>query len=493
MAVFRPAEKEINCISQREEALNEGDRVRKQVLVSPITRANNCGHVAIILADGKVTECQVSALFFRNFEVLLKGRDPRDAPYLTQRICGICSAAHATAAAYALEDLAGVRPPKNGHLIRNLILAADTLQNHIRHFYLLVLPDYVRGLANFPPGSGYQRDYRLPPEVETCLADHYFEAVGIARTAHEIVAALGGKAPHNHGILPGGATVTLASTLLAEVKTRLGLLSRFIKKKMLSDAEAIGSAYPEYFTYGSRPQLLLSYGFFPEDPERKSFHFPGGAVEAGHVRPVEPTAIAEHLHHTYFAPAAPQSPTSALTVPQPGKPEAYSWIKAPRYAGKAFEGGPLARLWIAGRYQRGVSTLDRILARVKEAALLCDLMEEWLGKIKLGGPLSTPYEVPREGEGLGLTDAMRGPLLHYLRVEGKRLSHYEIITPSAWNFSPRDDAEKPGPVEEALLGTPVANPEEPVEIGRIIRSFDPCFACATHILEDIKKLTQSVF
>ncbi|WP_334109840.1 nickel-dependent hydrogenase large subunit [Thermodesulfitimonas autotrophica] len=458
--------------------------MRKQIVIDPITRANNCGHVEITVAKGRVADCRVGALFFRGFELLLRGRDPRDAPYLAQRICGICAAAHATAAAYALENLAGVVPPQNGHLIRNLILAAETLQNHIRHFYLLALPDYVRGPAKPPFTPRYRYDYRLPPEVEARLMAHYSEAVGIARIAHEIVAALGGKAPHQHGILAGGTSFPPDGALILDLKAKLDRLGRFIAAKMLPDAEMLAAAYKDYFERGQRPLRLLTFGMYPVNPERTRFHFPGGLIEDDNgAQAVDVNAVAEHLRHAYFeAAAAPEAPGRATTRPQPDKPGAYSWIKAPRYAGKAFEGGPLARLWVTGRYRRGISVLDRLLARVQETEMLCQLMAQWIEALEPGRPVFTPYEIPRAGEGLGLTDAMRGPLLHYLRVEGGRLSRYEIITPSAWNFSPRDDKGEPGPVEEALIGTPVADPAEPVEIGRIIRSFDPCYACATHLI-----------
>lgn len=457
--------------------------MQKQIILSPITRANNCGHVEITLAGGKVADARCSALFFRGFELLLRGRDPRDAPYFVQRICGICASAHATAAAYALEDLAGVVPPRNGHLIRNLILAADTLQNHIRHFYLLTLPDFARGPDKPPFSPRYRHSYRLTREVEARLTANYFAAVEVSRTAHEIVTALGGKAPHNHGILAGGAAVPPDSAVRLDLRAKLSVIKKFIREKMLPDAQTIADSYPEYYALGKRPLRFLTFGFLPVDPERQTFHFPGGVVEETGIRQVDTNRVAEHLRHTYFAgPDAPQPPQKAQTRPVPEKPGAYSWIKAPRYEGRSFEGGPLARLWVAGRYRRGVSAMDRIMARVTESEILCGLMEAWLEELAPDKPVFTPLKVPRTGEGLGLTDAMRGPLLHYVRVEKGRISRYEIITPSAWNFSPRDNEGHPGPAEEALVETPVAKPEEPVEIGRIIRSFDPCYACATHLI-----------
>ncbi|HIE12827.1 MAG TPA: hyaluronate lyase [Desulfotomaculum sp.] len=456
----------------------------RQIIIDPITRTSSRGHVEVTIEQGKVVAARLSTLFFRGFEIMLRGRDPRDAPYLTQRICGICAAGHATAAAYALEDLAGVRPPRNGHLLRNLILTADTLQNHIRHFYLFAMPDFVRGPERSPFIPRYRHGYRLAPKIETRLMEHYFEAVKVSRIAHEFLAALGGKAPFVHGILPGGATVPPDGALVLDLRAKLDTIGRFIKEKMVSDLQTVSEAYREYYKFGRRPLRILVHGFLPVDPERKRFHFPTGVVEEDGTKELDASAIAEHLRHAYFKEdAGPQPAGQQETTPQPGKSGAYSWIKAPRYNGRPFEGGPLARLWVAGCYRRGISAMDRLTARVKETEILCGLMKEWLEELAPGEPVFTPFKPPKSGEGLGLTDSMRGPLLHYVQVEGGRISRYEIITPSAWNFSPRDDAGRPGPVEEALLGTPVADPGEPIEIGRIIRSFDPCFSCATHIIQ----------
>jgi hydrogenase large subunit len=173
---------------------------------------------------------------------------------------------------------------------------------------------------------------------------------------------------------------------------------------------------------------------------------------------------------------------AAESRPNPAKPDGYSYNKAPRYRGLALEGGPLAQLWIRGNYQRGVSVMDRLIARALLSREVAALMHKWLTVLKPGQSVFKSYRLPDTGTGVGLTGAMRGPLGHWLKVDGGRIKHYQIVTPTAWNFSPHDDDGRPGPTEEALLGTPVADPEFPVEIGRIIRSFDPCMACAAHVV-----------
>lgn len=461
-------------------------------VIYPVTRANNQGQIEIFIEDGRVADCRCSCFFFRGFEIMLQGRDPRDAPYFTERVCGICSAAHATAAAFALEDLAGVRPPRNGNVLRNLILAADTVQNHIKHFYLLVLPDYVAGPDKPPFAPRYKRGYRLPAAVNARMMEHYFEAADASRTAHEMLAALGGKAPFTHGILAGGSTVPPDAAVILDLRAKINKIRKFVVEKMIPDVRTIADAYPEYYQLGKRPLRLLAYGFLPVDPARTKFHVPAAVVDETGVRDLDPRSIFEHTRYAYFKEGEPQAPETCETRPEPGKPGAYSWIKAPRYEGKTFEGGPLARLWVTGRYRRGVSAMDRIVARALETEMLCGLIEQWLQELVPDEPVFTPFKVPSRGEGLGLTGVMRGNLLHYIRLDGGRISGYNIITPSAWHFSPRDDQGQPGPVEEALIGTPIENPDEPIEVGRVIRSFDPCYACATHVIEGGQELRQFV-
>lgn len=168
----------------------------------------------------------------------------------------------------------------------------------------------------------------------------------------------------------------------------------------------------------------------------------------------------------------------------PDKEAAYSWVKAPRYHGVPFETGPLAHLWMKGDYRNGFSAMDRLMARALEAKFVADLMRQWAKELEIGKPIYRPYEFPdREVTGVGYTGAMRGALGHWVRFKGQKILNYQIVTPSAWVCSPRDDKGQRGPVEEALIGTPVPNAASPIEIGRVARSYDPCLACAVHLLK----------
>jgi len=159
----------------------------------------------------------------------------------------------------------------------------------------------------------------------------------------------------------------------------------------------------------------------------------------------------------------------------------YTWIKAPRYGGIPMEVGPLARMWLSGEYTRGISTMDRTIARVLEANKIATIMKRFLEIIKLQPANQRAYEIPEEGYGVGLRGTTRGALGHWISIKDKKIDNYTIITPTTWNLSPTDSNGVKGVVEKALIGTYIDDIEKPVEIGRIVRSFDPCVSCATHI------------
>lgn len=455
----------------------------KKITVNPVTRSNSPFTVEVTVTGGKVVEARCSCQFFRGFELIMKDREPRDASYLTERICGICSTAHGTAAAFALEDAAGARPPRNGNILRNLICGADFLQNHIRHFYLLSLPDFVQGPDLPPFVPGYNKGFRLSGRAGEALLRNYYEAFEMARLAHELVALLGAKAPFPHGVLAGGSTVSPTADVIMDFYYKLKKLNDFIRNRMIPDVHTLAEAYDDYYEIGLRKADMLEFGLFPVDERDRERYFPGGLVLDGRIKKLDPGAIREDVSRSWYAgEAVPQDPGREETIPDREKEGAYSWVKAPRYDGRAVEGGPLARLWIRGDYRRGISAMDRYMARVLEAEMVGRLMDAWLEELRPGEPVYSPFKIPREAEGVGLTGAMRGPLGHWLRIEKGRIDRYQIITPTAWNMSPRDAGGQPGPMEEALLGTPVADADQPVEITRVVKSFDPCAACSTHVI-----------
>ena len=455
----------------------------KKIVLSPLTRANNSCAVEVDVENKKVVDARCSGIFFRGFELIMQGKDPRDAGYLTQRICGICSSAHGIAASFALEDAAGIKPPHNGSVLRNLILGADFLQNHIRHIYLFSLCDFVSGPQKAPFIPSYSTDKRFPSKLNESLISHIFESIDISRLAHEMVTLLGGKAPFPHGILAGGGTVPPTADIIMNFKAKLKKINDFIRNTMIPDLSALTHYYSDYYKIGRRKSRMLDFGTFLSSNKDIQRYFPGGTVINDTIAKVDTSLIKEHISKSWYSGQRDSvHPLAGQTIPDRDKDGAYSWVKAPRYQGMALEGGPLARLWIRGDYRRGISTMDRIATRALEAEKIGLMMEGWVDELEADKPVFTPFEVPKEAEGVGLIGAMRGPLGHWIRIEKGRIAHYQIITPTAWNFSPRDDSGIRGPVEEALIGTPVADENQPIEIGRVVRAFDVCSSCSAHVI-----------
>lgn len=451
--------------------------------ISPLVRANGPGTVEVDVRGERVAEARVVGDFYRGLERIFEGRDPHDLPYLTSRVCGICSTAHALAASEAVENMVGAEIPPNGLLLRNLMFGADILQNHIRHFYLLELPDFIQ-MPSGPPyfGQSPAGAERLGEALTKELLGHYREATQYSQRAHELVVILGGKIPHTHGILPGGATASPDGQQIARMRSLISDLTRFVRKVYRRDADRIAALFPETLEYGRGPGNLLAYPMF-RLPEGR-YVYEGGALIDGNRESVDTRRILEHVRFSHFRDMGPAKPLSAAFEGDLDKNGAYSWVRAPRYNGRPCEGGPHTRLKLAGLYHGGPSTGDRLVGRSVDAERICDLMKEWVEGYRPGQPAYREVQLPREGEGVGFTDAMRGPLGHWLRVEAKRVSRYVIITPTAWNLSPRDDLGQRGPAEEALVGLRVRGGTDLTDVARTIRSFDACFACAVRVIEN---------
>lgn len=453
--------------------------------INPLSRIHGYMSIEVEINNGTVTDAWSSGLLYRGFESILKGRSPHDAVYLTQRICGICSSAHAMAAALTLENAFGIEVPHNGKILRNLILGADLIQNHIRHLYLLAIPDYIGAPKNAPGGERSELDLRLPQKIEARIQENYLTALEASSLAHKAVATFGGKAPHPQSIVAGGVTEHVLTDRVIRFQALVGKLYQFINDKLFPDLEDIARYYGDYFQIGKGYGNLLSYGMFPLNNDDKRNYFAAGLLLEGETkRKFDTEKISQDIRHAWYqGREGPQKPLAQESDPAPGKKDAYSWIKAPRYGNKAFEGGPLARMWLTEIYTNGISVMDRLMARAIEAREIAVQLNNWLRELIPDQPTINWLDpLPLSGEGVGLTEGMRGPLAHWVRIENRRIDAYRIITPSAWNLSPRDSAGLRGPLEEALVGTPVADGNNPVEAGRVVRSFDPCISCAVHLL-----------
>lgn len=453
----------------------------KKVIINPVTRISGFMEIDTFIENNIVVDARTEGLLFRGFELMLKGRPPMDAVYFTERICGICSTAHSIASSLALEQAFGVVPSEQGRYLRDIMHGCEFLQNHIRHFYQYTVPDFIRLPGFSPLFEANGRDFRLPKEKNDLVAQHYFDSLAISRNAHKMLAVLGGKAPHNHGVFIGGAAAQATVDKIMAMKSMLHDIGKFIDACMVEDAYLIAQYYSDYYQIGGGYGNLLSFGCFNGYKQLGTLYVDPLVHIDGRMSPFYPDGITESTQYSYYVdtPKA-YGPYDMVTPEEPQKSKAYSWVKAPRYFGSPCEVGPLARLWLSGEYRHGISTMDRTVARVLEAKKIAGIIETLLNELTPGVSTQTMYEVPQNARGAGLIDTTRGALGHWLEIDSQVISLYQLITPSAWNLSTQTENVK-GTGEKALMGTCVEDEENPVELGRIIRSFDPCVSCATHV------------
>ncbi len=498
------------------------------VLIDPVTRIE--GHLAIKVevTDGKVTEGRCMGEMFRGFEVLLRGRHPMDAGQITQRICGVCPISHGTASIFAQDMAYNVTPPDNGRLIRNLILGANYIQSHLIHFYHLSALDFIdiaavtgyqgedgtlRSLRDWvnaelaskrlypaaPFLPRYEAQYATDPTLNLTAAKHFVEALEMRALAHDSAALFAGKIPHATALVPGGVTQIVTMDRVAAYMANMQILQAFVNECYVPDVIGVAQAFPDYFALGKSCGNFLSYGNFPESSSGSRL-FPAGVLIKGTPEELKTDVITEEVKYSLFSSPSGLHPEKGETEPAPDKADAYTWLKAPRYQGHPMEVGALARVLVA--YQQGVqavrgevdgllaklgagpealdSALGRHAARALEAKIIVARCLEWAGQLRPGEPVFTDFELPDSGKGQGLMEAPRGALGHWIEIENKKIARYQCIVPTTWNCSPKDDNGVPGPIEQSLVGTPVADPANPIEAARVVRSFDPCIACAVH-------------
>jgi len=554
-----------------------------RVIVDPVTRIEGHLRIEAEVDRGAVQDAWSSSTMFRGIEIILKGRDPRDAWAFTQRICGVCTTVHAIASIRAVENAIGSAPPPNARLLRNLIIGAQCVQDHVIHFYHLHALDWVdivsalsadpaktsslaQSISDWPLSSAKYfagvRDrlkgfvdrgqlgpfanaywghpaYRLPPEANLMAVAHYLEALDWQREFIKMHAVLGGKNPHLQSFLVGGmatpvdpdSQAALNAGTIAELKQYIAKARDFVVRVYIPDLLAVASFYKDWAGHGKGIGNYLVFGEYPEDDTAKPKLFlPQGIIRGRDLSKVEPfdqTKVAEYVAHSWYqyqrGDEAALHPFQGETAPSytgPTPPyerletdKKYSWLKSPRYGDEPMEVGPLARMLVAyvsghARVKELVdgvlktlnvgpealfSTLGRVAARGIETQVLAEKMEEWvdaLGANMASGELRIhdnskwePNTWPADTSGFGLHEAPRGALSHWVQIHNGLISNYQCVVPSTWNAGPRDAKGQRGPYEEALIGTPVADPKRPIEILRTVHSFDPCMACGVHVVD----------
>ncbi|MFS8036039.1 nickel-dependent hydrogenase large subunit [Xanthobacter sp. AM11] len=480
----------------------------KRLVVGPFNRVEGDLEVRLDVADGAVTAAFVSSPLFRGFERILEGRDPRDALVIAPRICGICSVSQSHAAALALAALEGIAPTDNGRVATNLILATENVADHLTHFHVFFMPDFARAIYEDRPWFA-----AAARRFKAAQGESVRRGLATRASLLHVLGLLAGRWPHTLALQPGGVAkgadqrdkVRLLATLgavRAELEERLygAPLEQVAELSDRAALEAWRRAGPDgdfrlfleiaadldLSALGRAHDRFLSYGAYPLADGRL---YGAGTFAGGDRGPVDPAAITEdHSFARMEGRDAPHAPFEGSTYPDAADTAGYTWCKAPRLAGLAFETGAFARQVVAGHplardlaAREGANVRSRVVGRLVETARTLIAMEGWVRELEPGAPWCAQGAVPHSGRAFGLTEAARGALGHWMVVEKGRIARYQIIAPTTWNFSPRDAAGQPGPLEAALVGAPVRQGEAtPVSVQHIVRSFDPCMVCTVH-------------
>lgn len=506
----------------------------KRITIDPVTRIEGHLKIDVEIEDGKVKDAWSSGTMARGIEMLLQGKDPRDAAYVTSRICGVCYSVHQLCSAYALDDAFGATVPTGGTLLQNLMMGAEYIYDHILHFYHLTALDYldVMAIANYtgkdkgllavkdkilglvqsndtyPLTPRYQPDEFAvnDPEVVITAVKHYIDALEMQAKARNMGAIFGGRQPHYQSIVVGGVTQLPDINQVLRFKTMLEEQAKFVNEVYFPDVMAFGTGplLPlATMGLGGGHYNYLSYGALKKTPPDDDFLFPAGVIKNLDpanltVEEFEPEKITEAVNYAWYQDRKPLHPSVGYTEYDLDKESAYSFIKAPRYDGVAMEVGPLSRMLVAKEptlldlVGKGVKpgAVARHACRAIETKLVVDACYKWCDQLlaemtKPGFKIhdSAHWEIPANGSGAGFYEPPRGALGHWINIKDHKIANYQAIVPSTWNASPRCGQEIRGQYEESLIGCPVPDPDNPINVVRIIRSFDPCLACAVHLID----------
>jgi len=560
----------------------------KKIVVDPITRIEGHLRIEAKVEDGKVTEAWASGTQFRGIEKILQGRDPRDAWYITQRFCGVCTTVHAITSIRSVENALGIEVPFNAEMLRNIIMGIQAVQDHIIHFYHLSALDWVdvvSGLSADPKktaelqqavspwkyssetyfkgvqdklkafaGTGRlgplsnaywgHSAYKLPPEANLMATSHYLQALEVQKEIIKIHAILGSKNPHPQSFLVGGMSLpidpnsqnAINADTIARIKEYIKVAKEFVEQVYIPDILAVAPFYLDWAGIGSGHLNYMSYGEYHElktpfiSGKGEGLYLPAGIVQVkdGKItfKEVDHNKITEEATSSWYEDDEALHPwkgktEAKYTGPKPpyeflntDKGDKYSFAKSPRYDGEPMEVGPLARMVVA--YVKGhpdvkpivdsvlkklnapvtalFSTLGRTAGRAIETLVVVNRLEKWVDMLAeniKGGDYTIheqkkwdPKTWPKNAKGYGWHEAPRGSLGHWVVIEDGKIKNYQAVVPTTWNVGPRDKNDVAGQYEQSLIGTPIADPDKPVEIVRTIHSFDPCLSCAIHVYDE---------
>ncbi len=534
-----------------------------------------------------IAQAYSSGTMVRGIEIILQGRDPRDAWAFAQRICGVCTLVHGMASVRAVEDALDYEVPRNAELIRNMMIGAQYVHDHIMHFYHLHALDWVdvvsalsadpaataelaQSISNYPKSSrGYFSDmkkqlqrfvdqgqlgifanaywghpaYKLPPEANLMAVSHYLEALAWQRDVAKLHAIFGGRNPHPNFVVGGApcpidlnSDSAINSKRLNQVQDIINQMKTFTDQVYVPDTLTIAGFYKDWAERGEGLGNFMCFGDLPSKSmnDVDSFFLPRGVIldrdisKLEDLRMDDPEGIQEFVARSWYDYSAgkeaglhPWEGETELNYTGPKPPyehlnveDSYSWLKSPRWKGHSMEVGPLARvlmLYANGHDQTRelvqmtlnqldvpvqalFSTLGRTAARTLETKIIADQMQAWYDELVTNisaGDTKTfnerhwdPGSWPRKAKGVGIMEAPRGALSHWIVIENQKIANYQAVVPSTWNAGPRDAEGVPGAYEAALQDNhQLHDPKQPIEILRTIHSFDPCIACAVHVTD----------
>lgn len=507
--------------------------------ISPVGRVEGDLDVRVDIEDGVVVNAWTQAELFRGFEVILRGKDPQAGLVVTPRACGICGASHLTCASWALDTAWGTEVPRNAILARNIGQLSESLQSLPRHHYALFMIDMVN--KNYKDSKYFEEAVR---RYSPFTGVNYEIGVTLSARPVEIYALFGGQWPHSSYMVPGGVMcaptltdVTRSWGILEHFRKNwiepvwLGCsMERYEEIKTYEDFLNWLDEKPEHANsdlgmfwkmsmdvgldkFGVGCGRYVTWGYLPnEDKYQKptiagrnaAMWMPSGTYDAANDvhKLMEQGFCREDMAHAWYEESGPTHPFDRVTKPISKNPPdfngKYSWATAVSHQDLGrLEAGPLARQLVYGgnhteswqhhdglvldMYKKmgGASVLLRHFARMHEFKAIYRHIEHCLREFKLNDPW---YIKPREkdGQGWGATEAIRGALCHWIDVKDGKIKNYQIIAPTTWNVGPRNSANARGPIEEALVGTPIKDPSDPVEVGHVARSYDSCLVCTVH-------------
>ena len=555
----------------------------QRIVIDPITRIEGHLRIEVVVDDENVVrEAYSSSTLWRGLETIVKNRDPRDAGFFMQRICGVCTFSHYKAGIVAVENALGITPPLNALLTRTLMANALFLHDHPVHFYQLHGLDFVDVVSalsadpkkaseeafkycDTPYSCGADKlkevqdrvgafvkkgalgpfanayfghpTYKLSPEQNLIALSHYLECLRIQRTAAQMMAIFGAKQPHPQSLTVGGVTCVmdiLSPARLGEYMSKFKEVADFVNRAYYPDLVMAAKAY------GNEPSVLNDIGVAnlwthqEFQLSKNEWLFQSGIILDGDISKVlelDENKITEEATHAWYKNDAPLHPYDGEQEPnytglQDGQSidahgkEAhtkvldtqgkYTWIKAPRYDGKPLQVGPLANIVVnyAKKNERVVkvvdqflkdaglpleavfSTLGRTACRMIEAKVVADngliALENLIANIKSGDTQTCAKYVidnSKEYKGRYIGHVPRGALSHWCRIEKGVIKNWQAVVPSTWNATPKDKDGAMGDYESCLIGLKLADLSKPLEIIRRIHSYDPCIACAVHVMD----------